>query len=202
MVVFLLDLSGNVLLNEIEQVIKVLLIVDKSVNGQFVVIFGAEKFLKSWFFLLEVQVVKQASHTVENCDIADSKNKFLFDLSDCFDDISQVGQDLFILFVLCGSFRQVRKVENGLSQVFVDIFFQKVMNDFIELFLQKAQVIQSSDDFLELLFNFGSFLLCYFHDCLAPFWFVMNLGFFTVVLSQTVIKEIYVFADLVFENGV
>ncbi len=47
LIIFLLDLSGNMLLNKVEQVIKVLLIVDKCVNREFVIIFGAEKFLKS-----------------------------------------------------------------------------------------------------------------------------------------------------------
>ncbi len=35
------------LLNKVEQVVEVLLKVDKSVNREFVIIFGAEKLLKS-----------------------------------------------------------------------------------------------------------------------------------------------------------
>lgn len=76
------------------------------------------------------------------------------------------------------------------------------MNDLVELFLQKTQVIQSSDHLLELLLNFRCFLLCNFGDRLSPFWLVMNLRLFAVILSKTVIEEIYVFTDLVFQNGV
>lgn len=54
LIIFLLDLSGNMLLKKVEQVVEVLLIVDKSVNREFVIIFGAEKFLKSGLFLLKV----------------------------------------------------------------------------------------------------------------------------------------------------
>ena len=76
------------------------------------------------------------------------------------------------------------------------------MNDFVQLFLQKTQVIQSSDHLLELLLYFGCFLLCNFDDRLTSFWFVMNLRLFAVILPKTVIEEIYVFTDLVFQNGV
>ena len=86
-----------------KKVIKVLLVVDKGINRKLVIIFGAEKFLKRRLLLLEVQVVKQPSHAMENGDITHSEYKFLLNLCDGLDDVGQVGEDLSVLLVFgCG----------------------------------------------------------------------------------------------------
>ena len=73
------------------------------------------------------------------------------------------------------------------------------MNNLIELIFQKVKVIKSPDDLLELLLDLGGFFLCYLHNRLSSFGLVCNFGFLTIILSQTVIQEVYVLAYLVLE---
>lgn len=68
---------------------------------------------------------------MENGDITYSEYKFLLNLCDGLDDVGQVGEDLSVLLVFGCGLGQVWEVENRMTQIFIHVFLQKVMNNLI-----------------------------------------------------------------------
>lgn len=91
--------------------LELLLIVHKGVRRELVVIFSAKELLKGWSFYLEVEVVEESSHEVENGDVTHSENQFLLDTDDRLHYVFEVCQDLSVLLVFACGFWEIWQVE-------------------------------------------------------------------------------------------